>query len=1011
MTKSSAFSDKDRWRTRSNRWRLIVFVTLFAAASSSSCNHREEPDLTQQAIDTSVQSKPQPTFQESVLAAERVLESGDLENASNAIRSLMISNSTASTVQILAARLALREERYDDSLELIREIDRSAQEYPQVEDLVARIAIESPPSLARHANSAWVSMESVLKRRPGASNVRKALIRLLNWMGHRHRACQHSDWLVATATADQEQLLGLLARRNSFPTSELIGETAVDVFQSCTEPQPALALARQRWVDRQYTKARELLEPYQQQGWPHPEHAALMGQILGDSQRFDLIPAWIKSCPEAVTRYPEYWSGVGHAFRDLDDKKAAAGAFLAAIEIDPTCENDYRQLAANLSASDQEAIERRAQGVQTTRVQAILSHTKGIRYLGALSKQLNDLGRPYEFISWQENLAEDSGAPASFMNRFKQQRLRLSGIRDLKKLALVSRRMGFTKEEYPAPNPDTIRSLAADEQKTQGLVGTATRSELGVEFVDVTQQVELNFLYQNHESPRLRNLRIHESLGGGIGVLDYDLDGRPDLYFNQAGGDPPKRVSERSSRLARNADQTFRNVTQFADAMDYGYGTGVAVGDVNQDGFPDLLIGQLGTNRLLTNQGDGTFKETHGSDLFDDDFTASVAIADVTGDHLPDIVETNYVGGQKMFIERVIAEGEAPAGTSPLKYPASADKVYPSGPSGLRQHYELESTGIPAASLGLIVGELNGAVGNEIFIANDAYPNRLWVRNDSTTNDTDLEMTDQAEVAGVSVDFTGILTAGMGVTTGDFNDDGMQDLHVTNFWQQSSSLFVSQSPGIFTDLAPRFGLNALTYPMLAFGTQSLDANSDGKLDLVILNGHIEDYSSLGHPFRMPAQVLVGDGREFRDTKHDAGYFLEKRLGRSLVKLDWNVDGRIDLCAGHLASPVTLLQNNQSNDNWIEFHLVGKTCERDAIGACVRVQTPNGTFVRWLNAGDGYMSSNERIVHVTLGEAREILEVRVEWPDGIEQSIKGLELTQRYLIVQGDPPELVGMPDE
>lgn len=244
----------------------------------------------------------------------------------------------------------------------------------------------------------------------------------------------------------------------------------------------------------------------------------------------------------------------------------------------------------------------------------------------------------------------------------------------------------------------------------------------------------------------------------------------------------------------------------------------------------------------------------------------------------------------------------------------------------------------------------------------------------------------------------------MGIASGDFNADGMIDLHVTNFWQEPSNLFVQTTPGVFSDETLRTGLYDDSLTSLGFGTQSRDFDNDGQLDLAVLNGHVFGDPSRQTPFRMLPQIFRGSPRGFSlQPSRDGGeYFSDRTLGRTLAVADMNRDGKVDLICSHLDRPLALLENvSEATGNWIQFQLIGTDSERDAIGARLAIHVGDRVIHVWRTAGDGYLCTNESILHIGLGATDDVVLAEVYWPSGRKQTIKGLPVNARYVIVEGD----------
>ncbi|MEM0927295.1 MAG: FG-GAP-like repeat-containing protein, partial [Planctomycetota bacterium] len=588
--------------------------------------------------------------------------------AKRRLNALLIDNPESRAAKLLSVRLAVGEGRWNDAADLLFDQPFSRDASEERELLIA-LTLRSIDPLADHTRVAWSELEALLQARPKLHSVRRALTQFLNRIGHRHRACQHAEWLCKAGVAGKEELQSLLARRSSFPEASVAYDSLTDV-SDLTDAE-AFVIQRRLYTDNRFSEAADLWKRRSSPRWSHPEHAALGGEILARAQRLSDLPAWLASCPTNTDRYAAYWSALGIWLEMIGEHRQATGAFLKAIEIDPTGEDDYRRLAFCFSSLDKastaERVRDRGMQLQTATAQALLAESdqdNAARYLAVLSNTLNDLGRPFEFIGWQLYLSKTYGAPPGYSDRLDLQRQKLASMPDYGQMSLLDRRVNLTSKEYPAPSVDFISRISPRDDSLMDLGDrndgqpAAVRSmpDEELRLVDVAAEVGLDFRFFNRPVPIAIDMRIFESLGGGIAVLDFDLDGRPDLAFNQAGGVPPAKVSQRSNQLYRNLGSRLTSVESQAGCLDFGYSTGIACGDVNQDGFPDLFIAALGRNRLLINRGDGTFGEAD-LEINDHRFTGSVAIADVSGDQLPDLISTNYVDDPVMYRPLVRKEG------------------------------------------------------------------------------------------------------------------------------------------------------------------------------------------------------------------------------------------------------------------------------------------------------------------------------------------------------------------
>ncbi len=245
----------------------------------------------------------------------------------------------------------------------------------------------------------------------------------------------------------------------------------------------------------------------------------------------------------------------------------------------------------------------------------------------------------------------------------------------------------------------------------------------------------------------------------------------------------------------------------------------------------------------------------------------------------------------------------------------------------------------------------------------------------------------------------------MGIASGDFDRNGLLDLVITNFHNEPVNLFLQSASGIFLDQALKYGLAGPTKDVLGFGCQAADFDHDGWLDLAISNGHIYDATYAGIPFRMRSQLFRGSpaGFALQDRDEAGGYWQREHLGRTLALFDVDRDGRMDVVTNHLDQPIGILRNRSNAKHWLQIELVGTSSERDAIGSRLVVKAGEEAWTRWRTGGDGYMCSNEPLVHFGIGDANRVESLRIDWPSGNTQEVKGLQADRRYLIVEGEEP--------
>ena len=558
---------------------------------------------------------------------------------------------------------------------------------------------------------------------------------------------------------------------------------------------------------------------------------------------------------------------------------------------------------------------------------------------------------------------------------------------------------GMDKERFPLPQLPTIARAQAQAETVQ-------RSDGKVRFVDVAADAGIHFEYYNGTTASTGLVHILQATGGGIGVIDYDQDGWPDLYFAQSGAFPvdPTRNKFRD-RLFRNlGNGRFADVTEQAGLGDNSYSQGVSAADFNSDGYPDLYVANVYGNRLYENNGDGTFRDvTEAAGVAGDKWTTSCMIADLNGDALPDLYEVNYALMQEV-IDIVCKHDDQPKSCTPTMYTAEQDRLYLNLGDG-RFEDVTEASGIVASDgkgLGIVAADFDGTGRVSVFVGNDTTANFYFV-NESTSPNT-LSFQEQAVLLGLGFDELGLYQACMGLAVDDADGDGRLDLFVTNFYDESNTLYVQNSDRSYVDQTRDAGLREASLKMLGFGAQFLDAELDGWPDLVLANGHVDRTFATGVPDRMPPQFFRNNGQAKFGELSAASlgpYFQGKYLGRAVATLDWNRDGREDFCVSHLDAPAALLANQTPDTgHFLALQLRGVQSNRDAIGTIVRVKLGDRERVRQVIGGDGYLVSNQRQLIFGLGGHRRIEQLSIEWPSGITQTFRGVLADQEALLVEG-----------
>ncbi len=736
--------------------------------------------------------------------------------------------------------------------------------------------------------------------------------------------------------------------------------------------------------------------------------------------------AWHAALRPEVEEHPELWTVRGHWAKSQGELAVAARCFWEALRREPQHLGATYQLSQVLYALGrvEEARAFAGEAVKLTDLSSALNLIANVSafrpgQLSAAAGKLSSMGRPRE--AWGlYNLIAPSDASAEDVATRDELARRLTALTPLL-LDEFNLALRFDLSDDPLPAwgqpADSDQRRAAPWANAGRQVPREDPAVLdstgGVAFVERAKEAGIDFAYENSDDPLTPGVRMFEFTGGGVAILDYDQDGWPDVYLTQGCQWPPQSGQrQHADALYRNLrDGRFVNVTLAARLGDERFSQGVSAGDFDQDGFPDLYVANIGENRLYRNNGDGTFTDvTSEAGVAGEGWTTSCLIADVSGDGLPDLYDVRYVEGERLH-ERICFRGDTPGVCPPTIFTPQMDRLWISRGDGQFTERAAElGIHVPDGNgLGIVAGDLVGDGHTSVFVANDQTANHLFV-NDSAKSDGTWSFVERAMSSGVALDYQGRPQACMGVAAGDADGNGMVDLFVTNFFEESNTLYAQLSPGFFEDVTRHTGLAEPSLKMLGFGTQFLDADLDGWLDLVVANGHIADYSDPLVPYRMRPQFFrnVGAGRFIELPASSLGkYFAGAYLGRGLARLDYNRDGRDDFVVSNLEGPAALVENvTQPMGNWVTLRLIGLRGDRDAVGASVSLHTGQRMQVAQLTAGDGYQATNERKLTFGLGDAQRIESIVVRWPGGVEQSFQDVPSNREVLLLEGIAEALV-----
>jgi hypothetical protein len=526
-------------------------------------------------------------------------------------------------------------------------------------------------------------------------------------------------------------------------------------------------------------------------------------------------------------------------------------------------------------------------------------------------------------------------------------------------------------------------------------------------FRDVTDECGLNFV--NDPGPT-GTYFMPQSMGAGCAFLDFDGDGLMDIYLLQFGGPDSKSVNRLFRQLPGGK---FQDVTEGSGLGIPGWNHGVAIGDVNNDGRPDVVVTQYGGIRLFLNLGGGKFQDvTEGSGLVNPLWGVSAAFFDYDRDGWLDLVVVNYLDydpkkecfspqGARDFcgpsnFKGVTAKlfrnlGPAPAGTPPrVRF---EDVSFASGIGRL-----------PGPGLGVVCADFDGDGWPDVFVANDGEANRLWI------NKHDGTFVDEAVSRGAAFTMSGKALAGMGIAVGDTANTGMLDLYVTHMDIQTNTLWRQGPRGQFRDATSEAGLLATKWRGTGFGAVMADFDCDGALDIAVANGRVfrdgpARNTGLGYweTYADRNQLLANDGTgKFKDVSLDNPSFSRWNVARCLACADFDGDGRPDLLIAPTADKARLFRNVAPNPgHWLSVRTLDPKLNRDAYGAEVRVRAGGKERFRVVNPAESYLSSSSPIAHFGLGQATAVDSIQVKWPDGVQEVFPGGPVDRAVVLRRGE----------
>jgi len=545
-------------------------------------------------------------------------------------------------------------------------------------------------------------------------------------------------------------------------------------------------------------------------------------------------------------------------------------------------------------------------------------------------------------------------------------------------------------------------------QKTAGKPAEKLPVATTVHFSDITAAAGITF--QHTVSPEKKYLI--ESMPGGVLLLDYDGDGWLDIYFTNSPsvGIAVQGQKAKSALYRNNHDGTFTDVTEKAGVGYPCWAMGGAVGDYNNDGWTDMLITCEEGMVLYRNNGDGTFTDvTKQAQLTDPRWSTGAAFADYDGDGFADLMVSRYVEFDLNHLPQFGVGATCrfrgiPVQCGPRGMKGLGDSLYRNNGDGTFTDVS-QAAGVDDASgyygLGVVWSDFNDDGRPDLFVADDSTPNYLY-RNDGKGHFTDVSY-----ISGTAVGTDGGEMAGMGIAICDFNHTGRFSIHVTNFEDQSNSLYRNDGNLAFTDVAFAAGVGQITIPYLGWGTGCVDLDNDGWPDLFVVNGHVYpqvDSLAAGAKYRQRKLVFLNrQNGTFADISNSVGPAVTiPQPSRGAAFGDLDNDGRIDVVVENIDGlPMVLHNETTISNHWITFQLVGTRSNRLALGAKVRVVAGSLSQIDEVRSGGSYLSQNDLRLHFGLGPADKVDRVEVRWPSGSTQTLQNLASDRFYIVKEGE----------
>jgi hypothetical protein len=524
--------------------------------------------------------------------------------------------------------------------------------------------------------------------------------------------------------------------------------------------------------------------------------------------------------------------------------------------------------------------------------------------------------------------------------------------------------------------------------------------QAAIQFTNVTESAGIK--YKHFKGNKGVSIN-REEFGPGVCIADFDGDGWQDIYFVNGRDLYDRGISVSNALYRNNHDGTFTDVTEKAGVPGTGYGLGCVWGDFDNDGFPDLFVTQYGKNVLYRNNGNGTFTDVTDragvGGLESGAFHSGATFLDYDRDGWLDLYVGSYVNlGDKRYCKL----GDVLSSCAPSEYRGSPDALYHNNHDGTFTNVT-QSAGIYqplGKNLSVQAADYDNDGWPDLFVANDGLNAYLY------HNEHKGEFKEVGLSTGMAVTSRGTVMAAMCISLGDYDNDGQLDLYISDFQRSSDHLWHNDGKGFFDEVSDEAGITQPTRDVLSFGGGFVDYDNDGWLDIFIANGHVYPEVEQATPGTHYKQINSlfhneSNGKFVEVSKSSGNGFYTPYAGRGVAFADFDNDGFMDVLVANNGDPPLLLHNSGSDgNNFVNFKLVGKKSNRDAMGARVHVVSGTMSQIREITGGGSYLSQSDLRANFGLGKAKRADVVEITWPSGQRQTFRDLEANKFYLVEEG-----------